>query len=159
MKLTTLCYIIKDSKWLMLHRIKKKDDENAGKWIGVGGKLEDGESPENCLYREVSEETGMKIKKHRFRGVVTFCSDIWDDEMMFLYTADTYEAEPAICDEGELAWIDEKDIPSLRLWEGDRIFIDLLIKNAPFFSLKLIYEEDSLVSAELDGKNFPIAKL
>ncbi len=154
MKLTTLCYMVKDGKWLMLHRTKKEHDENAGKWIGVGGKLEKGESPENCLYREVWEETGLKIKKHDFRGVVTFISDIWDNEMMFLYTAEAPDGEIKICDEGELRWIDEKDILSLNLWEGDRIFIELLCKNAPFFSLKLCYKGDSLVCAELDGKAY-----
>ncbi|MBR4072296.1 MAG: 8-oxo-dGTP diphosphatase [Clostridia bacterium] len=152
MKLTTLCYIIKDGKWLMLHRTKKENDCNADKWIGVGGKLEKGESPENCLYREVSEETNLKIKKHRFRGVVTFISDTWDDEMMFLYTVEDFEGEMKVCDEGELSWIDENVVPTLNLWEGDRVFIDLLCKNHPFFSLKLSYKGDDLVSAELDGK-------
>ena len=154
MKLTTLCYIIKDGKWLMLHRIKKASDENAGKWIGVGGKLEKDESPENCLYREVFEETGLEIKQHQFRGVVTFISDVWDNEMMFLYTAETEDGVLKECDEGELKWIDENDVLSLNLWEGDRIFIDLLCQKHPFFSLKLCYSGDSLISAELDGKNF-----
>lgn len=152
MKLTTLCYIIKDGKWLMLHRTKKENDCNADKWIGVGGKLEKGESPENCLYREVLEETGLKIKKHSFRGVVTFISDIWNDEMMFLYTVEDFEGEIKICDEGELCWINENEVSALNLWEGDRVFIDLLCKNSPFFSLKLSYKGDALVSAELDGK-------
>ena len=156
MKLTTLCYIIRDGKWLMLHRTKKECDENAGKWIGVGGKLEEGESPENCLYREVSEETGLKLDSHSFRGMVTFCSNVWSDQIMFLYTATAEAGDPITCSEGELAWIDEKDMPSLNLWEGDRIFIDLLCKNAPFFSLKLAYKGDDLVSAELDGKKYDI---
>ena len=154
MKLTTLCYKIKDCKWLMLHRTKKEQDANASKWIGVGGKLEAGESPENCLYREVLEETGLKIKKHDFRGVVTFISDIWDDEMMFLYSAETLDGQIKDCDEGELKWIDEGDIMSLNLWEGDRIFLKLLCQNIPFFSLKLCYKGDALVSAELDGKTY-----
>ena len=154
MKLTTLCYIIKDGKWLMLHRTKKETDENAGKWIGVGGKLEKGESPENCLYREVLEETGLKIKKHDFRGVVTFISDIWDDEMMFLYTAEVCDGIIKECDEGELKWIEGKDILSLNLWEGDRIFLGLLAQGAPFFSLKLSYSGDKLLAAELDGKEY-----
>ena len=154
MKLTTLCYIENDDQWLMLHRTKKEEDANAGKWIGVGGKLENGESPENCLYREVFEETGLKIKKHRFRGVVTFISDIWDDEMMFLYTVEDFEGSVKDCDEGELCWIAKDKIPFLNLWEGDRVFIELLCKDAPFFSLKLSYEGDKLVSTELDGKSF-----
>ncbi len=154
MKLTTLCYIIKDNKWLMLHRTKKENDANADKWIGVGGKLEKGESPENCLYREVVEETGLIIKNHRFCGVVTFISDVWDDEMMFLYTVEDFEGELKLCDEGELCWIDKSMISSLNLWEGDKIFIDLLLSNAPFFSLKLTYENENLVSAQLDGKPY-----
>lgn len=152
MKLTTLCYIIKDNKWLMLHRTKKEADENAGKWIGVGGKLELGESPEDCLYREVYEETGLTLNSHAFRGVVTFISDVWPDEMMFLYTAEASDGDLKDCDEGELKWIDESSISSLRLWEGDRVFIDLLLKNAPFFSLKLAYEGEKLTGTFLDGK-------
>ncbi len=151
MKLTTLCYIIKDGKWLMLHRTKKEEDTNAGKWIGVGGKLEKGESPENCLYREVLEETGLTVKRHRFRGIVTFISDVCDNEMMFLYTVDDYEGETKQCDEGDLKWIAEEDILSLNLWEGDRVFIEFLCKNHPFFSLKLSYKGEILSSVELDG--------
>lgn len=154
MKLTTLCYLVKDDKWLMLHRTKKQHDENAGKWIGVGGKLEKGESPENCLYREVFEETGLKIKKHDFRGIVTFISDIWDDEMMFLYTAETLDGQIKDCDEGELKWIDKNNVLDLNLWEGDRIFLKLLCQNSSFFSLKLSYKGDSLISAELDGQDY-----
>lgn len=157
MKLTTLCYIIRDEKWLMLHRVKKDADENAGKWIGVGGKLEAGESPENCLYREVREETGLELREHTFRGIVTFCSDIWDDEMMFLYTAEDNGGEIKTCDEGDLKWINKEDISALNLWEGDRIFLDLLQKDHPFFSLKLCYRGDELVTAELDGKEYRFA--
>ncbi len=151
MKLTTLCYIIKDGKWLMLHRTKKEEDANAGKWIGVGGKLEKGESPENCLYREVFEETGLTITKHRFRGVVTFISDKWDDEMMFLYTVDDFSGRLKQCSEGDLKWIDQKEVLSLNLWEGDKAFIKLLCENSPFFSLKLSYNGEKLVEIELDG--------
>ena len=149
MKLTTLCYIIKDGKWLMLHRTKKINDCNADKWIGVGGKLEKGECPENCLYREVLEETGLEIINHRFRGIVTFVSDVWDDEMMFLYTVEDFNGVLKACDEGELCWINEKDIDNLNLWEGDKVFIDLIKRNAPFFSLKLTYENENLISTEL----------
>lgn len=152
MKLTTLCYIIKDGKWLMLHRTKKEEDANAGKWIGVGGKLEAGESPENCLFREVFEETGLTVKSHRFRGIVTFISDKWDDEMMFLYTVDDFDGNIKPCDEGDLKWIDEADVPSLNLWEGDKVFIKLLCENSPFFSLKLSYTGETLSRIELDGK-------
>lgn len=154
MKLTTLCYIIKDGKWLMLHRTKKEEDANAGKWIGVGGKLEAGESPENCLFREVFEETGLTVKSHRFRGIVTFISDKWDDEMMFLYTVDDFDGNIKPCDEGDLKWIDEADVPSLNLWEGDKVFIRLLCENSPFFSLKLSYTGETLSHIELDGKEY-----
>ncbi len=156
MKLTTLCYLIRGNKWLMLHRTKKEQDCNAGKWIGVGGRFENGESPENCLYREIKEETGLDIKSHKFCGIVTFCTDIWEDELMFLYTAEDTGGEVCVCDEGDLAWIDYNDIPNLNLWEGDRIFIELLRNNSPFFSLKLNYKGDDLVSAELDGKPYSI---
>ncbi|MBQ8475019.1 MAG: 8-oxo-dGTP diphosphatase [Clostridia bacterium] len=152
MKLTTLCYIQNGTTWLMLHRTKKDHDENEGKWIGVGGKLEAGESPEDCLYREVTEETGLVLTSHRFRGVVTFISDVWDDEMMFLYTSDSYKGKFKECDEGVLHWVEQSDIPNLKLWEGDKLFIDLLIKDQPFFSLKLVYEGEKLSSAYLDGR-------
>ena len=148
--------IEKDGKYLMLHRVKKENDLNKDKWIGVGGKLEKDESPENCLYREVFEETGLKIKQHQFRGVVTFISDVWDSEMMFLYTAETKDSILKECDEGELKWITEAEVPSLNLWEGDRIFIDLLCQKHPFFSLKLCYRGYTLICAELDGKELQL---
>ena len=151
MQLTTLCYLIRDGKWLMLHRTKKENDENAGKWIGVGGKFEDGESPDDCVKREVFEETALSLNSFKFRGIVTFISDIWEDSLMFLYTSDDFTGELKECDEGTLKWIDETDVKNLRLWEGDKIFIDLLLEDHPFFSLKLCYEGDDLVSAVLDG--------
>lgn len=152
MQLTTLCYLIRDGKWLMLHRTKKENDENAGKWIGVGGKFEDGESPDDCVIREVREETALELDGFKFRGIVTFISDIWEDSLMFLYTSDVFHGEMKECDEGTLKWIAEEDVKSLRLWEGDRIFIDLLLEDHPFFSLKLCYKGDDLISAVLDGK-------
>ena len=148
----TLCYIEKDGKYLMLHRIKKRLDINEGKWIGVGGKLEDKESPEECLLREVREETGLALISYRYRGIVTFVSDRYPTEYMHLFTADEFSGELSDCAEGELAWVDKRDVPKLNLWEGDRIFLDLLDSGAPFFSLKLQYEGNKLVSAILNGK-------
>ena len=121
MKLTTLCYIEKDGKYLMLHRIKKKSDINQGKWIGVGGHFEEGESPEECLIREVQEETGLFLTQYAFRGIVTFATDVQQTEYMCLYTANAFEGELTACNECELAWIDKEKIEELELWEGDRI--------------------------------------
>lgn len=155
MKLTTLCYIEKDGKYLMLHRTKKEQDENKGKWIGVGGHFEAMESPEDCVKREVLEETGLTITSFRFRGIITFCLD-GVTEYMHLFTADGFSGSLRSCDEGDLAWIEKEKIPSLNLWEGDRIFLRLLNEERPFFSLKLIYEKEKLVAAELDGVPYPI---
>lgn len=152
MKLTTLCYIEKDGKYLMLHRIKKKSDINQGKWIGVGGHFEEGESPEECLIREVQEETGLFLTQYAFRGIVTFATDVQQTEYMCLYTAKAFEGDLTACNEGELAWIDKERIEELELWEGDRIFLRLLAAEAPFFSLKLRYVGDVLQEAVLDGK-------
>lgn len=156
MKNTTLCYIIRDGQWLMLHRIKKQNDLNEGKWIGVGGKIEENESPEECLLREVREETGLRLTSWRYRGIVTFVSDLWEGEYMHLFTADGFEGTVGECDEGELQWVPREALPALPQWEGDRIFLELLYRDAPFFSLKLSYEGDTLVSAQLDGKPIDI---
>ena len=144
-KLTTLCYIEKDEKYLMLHRIKKVNDENHDKWIGVGGKFESGESPEDCLLREVREETGLELTKYQFRGLVTFVSNEWGTEYMHLFTATEYEGEMKECEEGELVWVPKKEIPNLNLWEGDNVFFRLLEETQAFFSLKLRYEGENLV--------------
>ncbi len=152
MKLTTLCYIEKDDAYLMLHRVSKKNDVNKDKWIGVGGHFEQNESPEECLLREVKEETGLTLTSYRFRGIVTFITDKLDQaEYMHLYTADGFEGELISCDEGTLEWVPKKDICHLTLWEGDKIFFKLLDENAPFFSLKLVYEGDCLKEAVLNG--------
>ena len=154
MKLTTLCYIEKDGKYLMLHRVKKKQDLNKGKYIGVGGHFEQGESPDECLLREVKEETGLKLSKYRARGIVTFVYGEDTVEYMHLYTADKFSGKLTDCDEGELVWVPINEVADLNLWEGDRIFLKLLQQDAPFFSLKLIYDlNDELVSAILNGKD------
>ena len=150
MNFTTLCYIEKENKYLMLHRISKKKDGNKDKWIGVGGHFEKGESPEECLLREVKEETGLELTSYQFRGIVTFISDEWPDEYMCLYTADRYTGDIGNCDEGELVWVEKEKIMDLNIWEGDKIFLKLLMENQPFFSLKLVYEEGSLIQAVLD---------
>lgn len=145
MKLTTLCYIEKNDSYLMLHRIKKENDENHDKWIGVGGKFEAGESPEDCLLREVKEETGLTLKSYKLRGIVTFVSDEWGTEYMHLFTSDDYEGEIHTCDEGELVWVPKNKIEELKLWEGDKVFLHLLDESREFFSLKLRYEGEKLV--------------
>ena len=149
MILSTLCYLIKSDSYLMMHRIKKQDDVNSGKWIGVGGKLKPGESPEECVIREVLEETGFTMGKYRLRGIITFSSEGWEDEIIFLYTSDDFRGTLIECDEGELKWIPISDVPSLRLWDGDRIFLELLEEDRGFFSLKLSYKGDELVDQRL----------
>lgn len=151
--LTTHCYLEKDGKYLMLHRISKKNDVNKDKWIGVGGHFEADESPDECLLREVKEETGYTLTSYRFRGIVTFISGGGVTEYMSLFTADGFEGEPIPCDEGELEWVDIDKLETLNLWEGDKIFLRLLKEDAEFFSLKLVYDGgDRLVTAILDGK-------
>ena len=150
--LSTLCYIERDGKYLMLHRTVKENDVNQDKWIGVGGHFETDESPEECLLREVKEETGYTLTSYRFRGLVTFVSGNGVTEYMSLFTADGFEGEPIPCDEGELEWVDITKIPTLNIWEGDKIFLRLLAQEHPFFSLKLVYDgQDRLLEAVLDG--------
>lgn len=153
MRNTSLCYIERGGKYLMLHRVKKTVDENKDKWIGIGGKFEEGESPEDCVIREVSEETGLTLNSWRYRGIVTFVSDEWGTEYMHLFTADGFQGQLKDCDEGELAWIKKSELLRLTLWEGDRIFLRLLDSDEPFFSLKLRYQGDKLVGAALNGKS------
>ena len=153
---TTLCYIEKDDCYLLLHRVSKKNDANKDKWIGIGGKFEDKESPEDCLLREAAEETGLKLTSYKLRGIVTFVSNEYPTEYMFLYTADGYEGEIGECKEGTLEWVKKRDMYSLNLWEGDKIFLKLLEEKQPFFSLKLSYEGDKLVFAALDGKTMQL---
>lgn len=156
MKNTTLCYIRQGEQYLMLHRVKKRNDLNEDKWIGVGGKCEENESPEECLLRECREETGLTLKRWRYRGLVTFVSDRWEGEYMHLYTADRFDGEIGPCDEGVLEWIGLRELRRLHLWEGDHIFLDLLEADAPFFSLKLEYEGERLVYAALEGQQLDL---
>ncbi len=141
---TTLCYIEKDDCYLMLHRVKKKNDLNQEKWIGPGGKFEEGESPEDCLLREVKEETGLTLTSFRYRGIVTFLSDRWENEHMHLFTADGFTGEMIECNEGDLQWVPKSSVYDLNLWEGDKLFFRLLDENVPFFTMKLRYEGDVL---------------
>ena len=153
-RLSTLCYIEKENKYLMLHRVVKKDDVNKDKWIGVGGHFEYGESPEECVLREVKEETGYTLTSYRYRGLVTFVFADVEMEYMSLFTADGFEGEPIPCNEGVLEWVDIEDVWKLNLWEGDKIFFRLLDENIPFFSLKLVYNlQGQLEYAALNGKS------
>lgn len=149
---STLCYIVKDGKVLMLHRVKKKNDINHDKWIGIGGKFEPEEAPEECILREAKEETGLTLTSWRCRGVVTFLQEGGEGEYMYLFTADDFTGELAECDEGDLQWVSLEFLDALPTWEGDRIFLNLLWQNAPFFLLTLRYQGDRLVEAVLDGK-------
>ena len=151
MLLTTLCYMEKGNQYLMLHRVKKEHDINKDKWIGVGGKFEDKESPEDCLLREVREETGLTLTSWKFRGIITFVTDRYETEFMHLYTADGWEGEMIECNEGNLEWLEKKEVFNLKVWEGDKIFFWLMQHDAPFFSLRLEYVGDELVSYALNG--------
>jgi len=148
---TTLCYLEQNRKTLMLHRVKKKNDVNHDKWIGIGGKFEQGESPEECMLREFEEETGLCLLRWKYRGIVTFVSDSWC-EYMHLFTADAYEGVMKECDEGTLEWVPTDQLTNLPIWEGDKVFLRLLEQRETFFSLKLIYEGENLAGAILDGK-------
>ena len=151
--LSTLCYITRSEQWLMLHRTKKKNDINSGKWIGVGGKFEENESPEECLLREVWEETGITLQNFEFRGIVTFVSDCAPTEYMHLFTAECPpNAVLKECDEGELAWVSQNEVLQRPLWPGDRIFLRLLREKTSFFSLKLCYCGEKVVRAVLNGQ-------
>ena len=151
---TTLCYVTRGNDVLMLHRIKKENDLNKDKWIGIGGKFEDGETPDDCIRREAMEETGLKLTSWKCRGVVTFLTTgQWEGEYMYVFTADEFEGELKECNEGELKWVSREFVDALPKWEGDKIFLDLLWKDAPFFLLKLRYDGDKLIEAVLDGKN------
>ena len=153
MRNTTLCYIEKDGCYLLLHRVKKEHDINRDKWIGVGGGFENGESPEDCLLREVREETGLTLTSYFLRGVITFVTECQESEYMFLYTADGFSGELTDCEEGTLEWVPKSRIYDLPIWEGDRVFLRLLESSAPFFSLKLVYQGDTLRQTVLNGQD------
>ena len=154
----TLCYLESEKgEYLMLHRVKKKNDVNHDKWIGVGGKFEEDESPEECLLREVREETGLTLTRWRFRGIVTFVAEGHETEYIYLYTADQWTGEMIECNEGDLEWIPKEKVCDLPIWEGDKIFFRLIENpDSPFFSLKMAYRGDELVQAALDGKELPV---
>ena len=157
MGMTTLCYIEQDGKYLMLHRVVKKNDINKDKWIGVGGHFEHGESPEECLLREVKEETGLTLNSYRFCGLVTFLSDLGTSdeaiEYMCLYHSDDFSGQLINCDEGVLEWLPKERVFDLELWEGDKLFLRYMMEGRPFFSLKLVYVKGQLTEAVLDGEN------
>lgn len=146
---TTLCYLEKDNAYLMLHRIKKEKDVNKDKWIGVGGKFLPGEAPEECLLREVKEETGLTLISYRLRGILTFCCDLQPPEYIFLYTSDQFIGELKDCDEGELQWVKKEEINNLQLWEGDKTMFRLLEEREDVFSLKLVYKKDQLIDIKV----------
>lgn len=148
MRLTTICYIEKDGNYLMLHRTKKENDQSHDKWLGVGGKFEKDESPDECIIREVREETGYTLTSWQLRGIMTFVSDVWETEYMFIYTADGFTGEQTECDEGELVWIPKEDVLKLNIWEGDMIFLRKLIAEEGFFTVKMEYEGDKLVKVD-----------
>lgn len=149
---STLCYILRGNDVLMLHRVKKKNDINHDKWIGIGGKFEFEESPDECLLREAKEETGLTLTAWRCRGVVTFLNEGGEGEYMYLFTADAFEGELIECNEGDLQWISRDFLDTLPKWEGDQIFLNLLWQDAPFFLLTLRYRNDILTEAVLNGK-------
>ncbi|MBR7132603.1 MAG: 8-oxo-dGTP diphosphatase [Clostridia bacterium] len=152
MRNTTLCHIEKNGCYLMLHRIKKENDLNHDKWVGIGGKFEDKESPEECNLRETLEETGLTLNSYRYCGIVTFVSDVWETEYMHIFHSDDFSGEIKECDEGNLEWVEKEKLYSLPIWEGDKIFLRLIEQNVPFFSLKLEYQGDTLVNSVLNGE-------
>lgn len=154
MRNTTLCYITRGNEVLMLHRVKKKVDVNKDKWIGIGGKFEENESPEDCLFREVKEETGLTLTDWRYCGIVTFVSDRWEGEYMHLFHATAFDGTLLDCDEGDLEWVPKSEFSRLPQWEGDRIFLRLMEDKVPFFSLKLCYKDNNLISVSLNGRPY-----
>jgi len=150
MILSTLCYIEKDNKYLMLHRTKKENDINKDKWLGIGGKFEEGESPEECIIREVKEETGLILKSYKLRCIVTYTSNKWETEYIYVFNSNDFTGEQIECDEGDLQWIDKNEVIKLNTWEGDRIFVEKIQKDNTFFTVKFIYDEEKLVKYSLN---------
>ena len=158
MRNTTLCYPERNGAYLMLHRVKKENDLNHDKWVGIGGKFEEGESPEDCLLREVREETGLILDEWRYCGIVTFVSDEWGTEYMHLFHSDRFHGMIRNdCDEGTLEWLPKNELREKKLWAGDHIFLDLMEQGGPFFSLKLCYQGDVLTRAVLNGSDLPVS--
>lgn len=153
MQNTTLCYLERDGAYLLLHRVKKEHDVNRDKWIGIGGHFEENESPEDCVRRETLEETGLRLTSWRYCGIVTFVSDRWEGEYMHLFHAEGFEGSLKDCSEGVLEWVPKERVRTLPQWEGDKIFLDLMERRVPFFSLKLRYEGDALCEAVLNGED------
>lgn len=152
-ELTTICYLMKDNCYLMMHRVKKENDINKDKWIGIGGHIEKGESPDECIVRETLEETGLTLNSYKLRGIITFVSDCHNVVYMFLYTSDDFTGKLTnCCTEGDLEWVALDKIKDLALWDGDKIFLSLLSERKDFFSLKLVYKGEKLVSCAIDGK-------
>lgn len=149
MILSTLCYIEKDNQYLMLHRTKKKNDINKDKWIGIGGKFEENESPEECIIREVKEETGLHLKSYRLRCIATYVSTNWETEYMYVFTSDDFEGNIIECNEGDLQWVNKNEVTKLNIWEGDKIFIEKMQKDNNFFTIKFEYDGDKLLRYEL----------
>lgn len=158
MKNTSLCYIEQNGAYLLLHRVKKEHDENRDKWIGIGGHFEENESPEECVIREALEETGLTLRAPRYCGIVTFVSDRWEGEYMHLFHAQSFSGSLKDCDEGVLEWVPKETVRSLPQWAGDRIFLDLMERRVPFFSLKLRYRGETLREAVLNGVNLEISQ-
>ena len=148
---SSLCYVYRGDEVLMLHRTRKQNDINHDKWIGLGGRFEDGESPEECMLREVREETGLTLTSWRYRGIVTFANDRYETEYMHLFTADAFTGELTDCDEGDPVWVKKSELAALPQWEGDKVFLRLLDEGEPFFSLKLVYSGERLLGAVLNG--------
>ena len=146
---SSLCYIEKDEKYLMLHRTKKNNDINENKWIGIGGKFEVGESTEECIIREVKEETGLTLNSYKFRGIITYISKTWETEYVCLFTSDNFSGKLIECNEGDLKWIDKKEVLNLKTWEGDKIFINKIQKDDKFFTIKFEYDGDTLLKYDL----------
>ena len=149
MILSTLCYIEKDGKYLMLHRTKKKNDINKDKWLGIGGKFEDGESPEECIVREVKEETGLTLNTYKLRCVVTYVSTNWETEYMYVFKSNDFTGELIECNEGDLQWIGKDKVTELKTWEGDKIFIEKIKNNDSFFTIKFNYDGEKLIKYDL----------
>ena len=156
---TCLCYIEKDGKYLMLHRVKKENDLNHDKWVGIGGKFEKGETPEEACLRESFEETGLTLKNLNYRGLVTFVSNQWGTEYMHLFHSNSFEGDLKECDEGNLEWVEKSMVYELPLWAGDKIFLKLLEKDIPFFSLKLVYKKEKLINAVLNRENLNLGEV